>query len=86
MQKSMSDKIQLGQTLNPVRDYGGASLINDEGILENLLSKVDKAQSFIVKDKADGDLSGYYPNTLPITRQSGIAGVLASLCECYLFR
>ena len=82
----MSDKIQLGQTLNPARDYGGASLINDEGTLENLLSKVDKAQSFIVKYKADGDLSGYYPNTLPITRQLGIAGALASLCECYLFR
>ena len=59
MQKAISDKIQLGQTLNPARDCGGVSSINDEGILENLLSKVDKAQSFIGKGKADGDLSRY---------------------------
>ena len=76
MQKAISDKIQLGETLNPARDYGGVSLINDEGTLENLSIKVDKAESFIRKGKADGDLSRYYPNILPITRQSQIAGEL----------
>ena len=76
MQKAISDKIQLGETLNPARDYGGVSSINNEGTLENLLIKVDKAQSFIGKDKADGDLSRYYPNILPITGQSQIAGKL----------
>ena len=77
MQKAISDKIQLGETLNPARDYGGVSSINDEGTLENLLSKVDKVQSFIGKGKADGDLSRYYPNILPITRQSQIASKLS---------
>ena len=72
----ISDKIQLGETLNPARDYGGVSSINDEETLENLLSKVDKVQSFIGKGKADGNLSRYYPNILPITRQSQIAGEL----------
>ena len=76
MQKAISNKIQLGESLNSARDYGGVSSINDEGTLENLLSKVDKAQSFIGKGKADGDLSRYYPNILPITRQSQIAGEL----------
>ena len=66
----------MGETLNPARDYGGVSSINDEGTLENLLIKVDKAQSFIGKGKADGDLLSYYPNILPITRQSQIAGKL----------
>ena len=76
MQKPISDKIQLGENLNPARDYGGVSSINDEGTLEYILSKVDKAQSFIEKGKADGDLSSYYPNILPITRQSEIASEL----------
>ena len=58
MQKAISDKIQLGETLNPARDYGGVSSINDEGTLENLLSKVDKAQNFIGKGKADGIYQG----------------------------
>ena len=74
MQIAISDKIQLGETLNQARDYGGISLINDEGTLENLISKDDKAQSFIGKGKADGNLSRYYPNILPITSQSQIAG------------
>ena len=76
MPKAISDKIQLGETLNAARDYGDISLINDEGTLENLLSKVDKAQSFIEKGKADGHLLRYYPNILPITRQLQIAGEL----------
>ena len=76
MQKPISDKIQLIETLNPARDYGGVLSINDEETLENLLSKVDKVQCFIGKGKADGDLSRYYPNILRITRQSQIASKL----------
>ena len=74
MQRPISDKIQLGQTLNPARDYGGISSINDEGTLENTLGKVDKTIRFVGTGKADEDLSRYYPNILPITRQSQIAG------------
>ena len=76
MQRPISDKIQLGQTLNPAQDYGGVSSINDEGTLENILGKVDKTTQFIGTRKADEDLSGCYPNILPITRQSQIAADL----------
>ena len=34
MQKAISNKIQLGQTLNPTNNYGGVPSINDEGTLE----------------------------------------------------
>ena len=73
MQKPISDKIQIEQTLNPARDYGGVSSINDEGTLENIISKVDKSTNFIKAGQADEDLSRYYPNILPIIRQSQIA-------------
>ena len=43
MQKAISNKIQLRDTLNPLDDYGGVPSINDEGTLENLIGKVDKA-------------------------------------------
>ena len=76
MQKPISDKIQLSQTLNPLHDYGGVPSINDEGTLENLITKVDKVSGFVATGKADGDLSRYYPNILPITRQTQIAGEL----------
>ena len=76
MQKAISNKIQLGETLNPLDDYAGVPSINDEGTLENVTAKVDKARSFMKTGKADGDLSRYFPNILPITRQSQIAGEL----------
>ena len=76
MQKAISNKIQLGETLNPLHDYGRVPSINDEGTLENLITKVDKVQGFIKTGKGDGDLSRYFPNILPITRQAQIAGDL----------
>ena len=76
MPKAISDKIQLGQTLNILDDYAGVLSIKDEGTLENLIGKVDKVRGFVKTGKADRDLSRYYPNTLPITRQSQIAGEL----------
>ena len=75
-EKAISNKIQLGETLNPLDDYGGVSSINYEGTLENLITKVDKVFGFVATGKADGDLSRYYPNILAITRQSQIAGEL----------
>ena len=46
MQQNLSNKIQLGDTLNPLQDYGGVLAINDEENLENLYSKVDKIGAF----------------------------------------
>ena len=69
MQKAISNKIQLGETLNlkDDYDYGGVSSINDEGTLENLIEKVDKVRGFMKTDKADGDLSRYFPDIWRIT-------------------
>ena len=66
----------MGETLNPLNDYGGVPSINDEGTLENLIGKVDKVRGFVATGKADGNLSRYYSNILPITRQAQIAGKL----------
>ena len=76
MQKAISNKIQLGDTLNPLDDYAGVPSINDEGTLENLIGKVDKVHDFLKTGKADEELSRYFPNILPITRQLQIADEL----------
>ena len=76
MQNAVSDKIQLGETLNPLNDYGGVPSINNEETLENLIRKVDKVRGFVATGKADGDLSRYYPNILLMTRQVQIVGKL----------
>ena len=46
MQKTISNKIQLGNTPNPLDDYASVLSINDEGTLENLIGKVDKVHGF----------------------------------------
>ena len=74
MQKAISDKIELRDTLNLLHDYAGVPSINDDRILENLIGKVDKARGFMNTGKADGDLARYFPNILPVTRQAQVAG------------
>ena len=76
IQKAILNKIQLGDTLNPLKDYAGVSSINDDGNFENLIQKVDKVGEFWKTCKADGDLSRHFPNILPVTRQVQIAGEL----------
>ena len=73
IQKAISNKIQLRDTLNHLDDYGGVPLINGEGTLENLIEKFDKAYGFLKAGKADEDLSRYFPDILPVTRQQQIA-------------
>ena len=76
MQRNMSNKIQLGNTLNPLQDYEGVPTVDDEGNFENLYSKVDKTGAFWKTGKADEDLSRYIPNILPVTRPNQIAGTI----------
>ena len=76
MQKAMSIKIQLGDTLNPLDDCAGVLSINDERTLENLIGKVDKMRGFLKTGKGDGDLSRYFLDFLPINRPWQIAGEL----------
>ena len=70
MQQNISSKIQLGDTLNYLQDYGGVPAVDDEGKLGNLYSKVDKIGMFWKNGKADEDLSRYIPDILPVTRQN----------------
>ena len=56
MQKSISNKKQLRETLNPMKDYARVPSLNDEGTLENLFQKVDKVGEFWKEGKDDGDL------------------------------
>ena len=56
MQRPISNKIQLRDTLNHLKDYGGVLSINDERNLENLFEKVDKVGKFWKTGKADRGL------------------------------
>ena len=67
MQKAISNKIKWRETLTPLKDYAGVPSINNEGTLENLFQKTEKVGDFWKIDKADADLSRYFPNVLPVS-------------------
>ena len=76
MQKAISNKKKLGDTLNPLRGYSGVPSTNGDGNLENLFQKVDTVGEFWKTGKADGDLSRYFQDILPVSRQAKIVGEL----------
>ena len=89
MQKSISNKIQLGQTINPIRDYGGVDSVDDDRNLKSLFSIIDKVGALWKTGKADGDLARYLPNILPVTRQNQLSGGLprkAYASETYSYK
>ena len=55
MQRNISNKIQLGNTLNLLQDYGGIPAVDNVGNLENVYSNVDKIGAFWKTGKADED-------------------------------
>ena len=74
MQLRISNKIQLGDTLNPALDYSGVPAVDDEANLESIYGKIDKISGFWKSGKADKSLARYVPNLLPVTRQHEVAG------------
>ena len=46
MQLAVSNRIQLGATLNPLKEVGNVPAVDEESNLENLCSKVDKIGEF----------------------------------------
>ena len=74
MQQRISNKIQLGNTLNPALDYSGVPAIDDEANLESIYGKIDKIGGFWKSGKADECLARYIPNLLPVTRQNQVTG------------
>ena len=74
MQRTISNKIQLGDTLNTLKDVGGILSIDDEANLENRYSKVDKIGKFWKTGKAEKNLVRYIPNLTEVSRQNQVAG------------
>ena len=62
MQLAVSNRIQLGATLNPLKEVGNVPAVDEESNLENLCSKVDKIGEFQKTAKADENLARCIPN------------------------
>ena len=74
MRRNISNKIQLGDTFNPMLYYGGVPAVDAEANLENLHSKPDKVEGFWKTGKANESFGRYIPNIYPVKKQNQIVG------------
>ena len=76
MQREISNKIQLGGTLNPLNDVSAVSSIDNTSNLKDAFGKVDKLGDLWDKGTADASLMRYIPGLSNVSRQGKIFNIV----------
>ena len=61
MQAARSNRVKLGENLNPSEDATGVDAVDFSADLDNLISKLDKPADLYDSGKVDADLLRYIP-------------------------
>ena len=61
MQREISSKIYLGETLNPLKDVSAVSSIDDTSNLKDVFGRVDMLRDLWNKGTPDASLTRYIP-------------------------
>ena len=80
MQREVSDRIQLGQDLNPSNDISAIPSIDKQINVKDLLSKVDKLGDLWNEGKADESLARYLQGLTNVSRQGKLYNIPANIC------
>ena len=76
MQREISNKIQLGETLNLLNDISVVSSIDNTSNLKNVFGKVDKLGDLRDRGQADASLIRYIPCLSNVLRQGQIFNIV----------
>ena len=76
MKREISNKFQLGQTLNPLNDTSAVLSIDNTSNLKDVFRKVDKLGDFWDKGTADASLIRYIPGLSNVLRQGKIFNIV----------
>ena len=76
MQREISNKIELGETLNPLNNISVVSSIDNTSNLKDVFGKVDKLRNLWDKRIADGSLIRYIPGLRNVSRQGKIFNIV----------
>ena len=76
MQREISNKIQLGETLNLLNDISVVSSIDNTSNLKNVFGKVDKLGDLWDRGQADASLIRYIPGLSNVLRQEQIFNIV----------
>ena len=75
MQREITNKIQLGETLNPLNDVSAVSSIDNTSNLKDVFGKVDKLGDLWDRGQADTSLIRYIPGLSNVSRQGKIFNI-----------
>ena len=76
MQREVSNRIQIGQDLNPLNDVSAVPSIDNQANVKDLLSKVDKLGELWDEGKADESLARYLPGLTNVSRQGKLYNII----------
>ena len=76
MQREISNKIQLGKTLNLLIDISAVLSIDNSSNLKDVFGKVDKLRDLWDKGHADASLIRYIPGLSNVSRQEQIVNIV----------
>ena len=76
MQRERGDKIQLGDTLNPLNDACAVPAIDNTSKLKDVFGKIDKLGDLWDRGKADTSLIRYLPWGGEVSRQGKIFNIV----------
>ena len=75
MQREISNKIRLGENLNPLRDVTNVPSVHNVANLRNVFSKVDKLGNLWNKGEADAELARYIPGLTDASKQGQVYNI-----------
>ena len=76
MQREISNKVQLGENLNPLKDIIKISAIDNTSDLKDVFKKVDKFGNLWEDGKMDYSLIRYLPGLATVSRQRQIYSII----------
>ena len=76
MQRETSNKIKLGETLNPLNDVSVVLSIDNTLNLKDVYGKVDKLGDLWDREQADASLIRYIPGPSNVSRQEKIFDIV----------
>ena len=72
MQAARSDRVKLGENLNPLKDATGVEAVDFSADIDNLIRKIDKLKTLYDEGQVDADILRYIPGMSKIMYQGQI--------------
>ena len=80
MQAARSNRVRLGENLNPIEDAAGVDTVDFSAVIDNLIGKLDKLTDLYDTGKVDADMLRYIPGMSKIMYQGQLDHIETKKC------